>query len=282
MLCQEPGTTRTLAISNISVSNGETVSVTITSPAGFTITGSPQTAVVYKSPVVISLAAISGVVIPVIGATPVTTAINTDQYTGTIAWSPVDNPFAASTEYTANIVLIAKYGFTLTGVTANFFTVAGATATNSANSGNISAKFHRTQCYGDGDAMENAINLSSGTYTYDTTGFTNDYTFGSSTSFGKNMIAPDMLFIIDVPTGKRLIVTANPSSDFDIAIALLSNPSATDVAGNCLKCADDLSVGGTETVIYNNSGALLMQVYLVVDGYTLNDFGIFNLTIDIN
>jgi hypothetical protein len=38
------GTTRTLAISNITVANGETVSVAITSP----ITGSPQTAVVYK------------------------------------------------------------------------------------------------------------------------------------------------------------------------------------------------------------------------------------------
>lgn len=46
------GTTRTLAISNITVANGETVSVEITSPSGFTISGSPQTAVVYKSTVV--------------------------------------------------------------------------------------------------------------------------------------------------------------------------------------------------------------------------------------
>ncbi len=42
------GTTRTLAISNITVANGETVSVAITNPGGFTISGSPQTAVVYK------------------------------------------------------------------------------------------------------------------------------------------------------------------------------------------------------------------------------------------
>ena len=42
------GTTRTLAISNITVGNGETVSVAIASPSGFTLTGSPQTAVVYK------------------------------------------------------------------------------------------------------------------------------------------------------------------------------------------------------------------------------------------
>ncbi len=43
------GTTRTLAISNITVANGETVSVAISNPSGFTLTGSPQTAVVYKT-----------------------------------------------------------------------------------------------------------------------------------------------------------------------------------------------------------------------------------------
>ena len=43
------GTTRTLAISNITVGNGETVSVAIASPSGFTISGSPQTAVVYRA-----------------------------------------------------------------------------------------------------------------------------------------------------------------------------------------------------------------------------------------
>ena len=44
------GLTRTLAISNITIANGETVSVAITSPSGFAITGSPKTAVVYKGP----------------------------------------------------------------------------------------------------------------------------------------------------------------------------------------------------------------------------------------
>ena len=44
------GTTRTLAISDITVGNGETVEVAIASPSGFTISGSPQTAVVYRAP----------------------------------------------------------------------------------------------------------------------------------------------------------------------------------------------------------------------------------------
>ena len=46
------GTTRTLAISAITVANGEAVSVAIASPSGFTISGSPQTAVVYKDTIV--------------------------------------------------------------------------------------------------------------------------------------------------------------------------------------------------------------------------------------
>ena len=42
------GPTRTLALSNITVGNGETISVAIASPNGYSISGSPQTAVVYK------------------------------------------------------------------------------------------------------------------------------------------------------------------------------------------------------------------------------------------
>jgi hypothetical protein len=44
------GTTRSLVISSITVANGGTVSVTISNPSGFTISGSPKTAVVYREP----------------------------------------------------------------------------------------------------------------------------------------------------------------------------------------------------------------------------------------
>ncbi len=43
------GKTRGLAIMNISVVNGAPVYVTINSPAGYSISGSPQTAVVYRA-----------------------------------------------------------------------------------------------------------------------------------------------------------------------------------------------------------------------------------------
>jgi len=138
------GAIRSLAISAITVANGATVSVAVASPAGYTINGSPQTAVVYNAPSAVTLLAIPGVVTPVRGAAPVTTAINTTQYTGTVEWTPAANPFAASTVYTANIVLTAKAGYSLTGVTANSFTVSGATATNAVNSGAVSAVFPAT------------------------------------------------------------------------------------------------------------------------------------------
>jgi len=90
---------------------------------------------------VVDIAAIPGVTAPVVGATPVAAITATAQYTGTVAWSPADATFAASTVYTATITLTAKPGFTFTGVTANFFTVAGATATNLADSGVVTAVF---------------------------------------------------------------------------------------------------------------------------------------------
>jgi hypothetical protein len=92
----------------------------------------------------VTLLVIPGVVTPVRGEAPVTTAINTAQYTGTITWAPDNNPFAEATVYTANIVLTAKAGWTLNGVAANSFTVAGATATNPIDTGTVTAVFPAT------------------------------------------------------------------------------------------------------------------------------------------
>lgn len=113
---------------------------------------------------VVNIANIPDVVTPVRGAVPVTTAIDTAQYTGTIAWSPVDNPFAATTVYTATITLTAKSGYTLTGVTANFFAVAGATTvTNSADSGVVTAVFPATGEVPDIDVVFQSASQSGGT-----------------------------------------------------------------------------------------------------------------------
>lgn len=91
------------------------------------------------------LAAIEGVTPPKNGGVPVATVTETDQYTGAVTWNPADTTFGASQVYTATITLTAKKGYTLEGISANFFTVEGAaTVTNDANAGLIRAVFPAT------------------------------------------------------------------------------------------------------------------------------------------
>jgi uncharacterized repeat protein (TIGR02543 family) len=111
----------------------------------------------YAAPdAVINIAAISGVTPPAYGATPVTAITETDQYTGTVAWSGNPATFAANTAYTATITLTAKTGYTLTGVTEDFFTVANATSvSNDENGGVITAVFPATE-----SAPDTVINIA--------------------------------------------------------------------------------------------------------------------------
>jgi hypothetical protein len=82
------------------------------------------------------------VIAPVVTATPVTTEINSTQYTGTVAWytnggAPfTGGAFAADSIYKARVMLTPKLGYTFEGVAANSFTHMGATATNVANAAN--------------------------------------------------------------------------------------------------------------------------------------------------
>ncbi len=123
---------------------------------------------------VVTISAISWVAVPVRGEAPVTTAIDTEQYSGTITWSPDDNPFSAGTVYTATIVLTVKAGFTFTGVAENFFTVAGAaTVTNAADSGTVTAIFPATSAADAiGVVFQSAVQTGGTTGTADSTGLT--------------------------------------------------------------------------------------------------------------
>jgi len=97
--------------------------------------------------IIVSSKAILGVTPPVSGATAVTTITANNQYQGTVSWSPAldGGKFAPETTYTATITLTARTGFTLEGVEADFFTVAGATDVNNPiNSGVITAVFPAT------------------------------------------------------------------------------------------------------------------------------------------
>jgi|GEM_PF-6901071 len=93
---------------------------------------------------VIDISDILGVIAPVRGATPVTAITDTEQYIGIITWSGTPTAFAANTVYTATVTLTETANYTLTGVAENFFTVSGATATNDADIGIITAVFPKT------------------------------------------------------------------------------------------------------------------------------------------
>ncbi len=90
----------------------------------------------------ITATAIAGVTPPETGSVPVTSIIPGTGYTGTVTWSSSPGTFAGNTVYTATITINPAIGYTLTGVAANQFTIAGAiSATNLANSGVITAVF---------------------------------------------------------------------------------------------------------------------------------------------
>jgi len=93
----------------------------------------------------VNIKEIGGVTVPIAGAAPATKIEETAQYTGTIKWVPNDIQFEDNTQYTATINLTPKEGYTLTGVSANYFVVPEATTViNSASSDTIIAIFPAT------------------------------------------------------------------------------------------------------------------------------------------
>jgi len=103
---------------------------------------------------VINIAAILGVTAPEAGKTPVIEITESEQYGGTVAWTPADETFKNSTVYFAKITLVPIKGYILEGVAADFFTVAGAnTVSNDADSGVITAVFPRTNGTADNPAV---------------------------------------------------------------------------------------------------------------------------------
>jgi fructan beta-fructosidase len=81
---------------------------------------------------------------PVTDETPVSTISNTKEYTAIITWSETPVIFETKKVYTATITIRPKAGYTVIGVPKDYFKVDGATATNNADSGVITAVFPAT------------------------------------------------------------------------------------------------------------------------------------------
>jgi len=147
---------------------------------------------------------------PVTGAVPVTAFADPGgQWDAAITWSPaVSGAFAPAITYTATIAIMPRAGFTLTDVTANFFTINGSapTSANLADAGSFSHTFPATG----GTAQAHPITIVGG---------------GSSHSASPNPAEAGQTVTLAVgtaPTGYQFV---NWTSD-DVAI---TNPTqATD------------------------------------------------------
>ena len=165
----------------------------------------------------INIKAIPGVTVPATGETPIGTITETAQYEGMVTWAPDDIPFRGSTVYTATITLTPKAGFTLSGVTENFFTVAGTTAvTNTVNQGVVTAGFPETAAatlesititspaskltYSIGDTLDITDLVITGTYN-DTT--TRVETISSADISGFDSSAPEVDKILMITFGEK-------------------------------------------------------------------------------
>ena len=142
-----------------------TAIITLTEKPGYTLEGVPEDFFSIEGAVMITNAANSGIIVAVFpqtedlqikriniaeiqglyaifGMPPVAAITPTEQFTGTVTWSPNHSIFARGVVYTAVINLTAVQGYTFKGVEENFFTVTGAiSANNNKDSGIITAVF---------------------------------------------------------------------------------------------------------------------------------------------
>ena len=188
-----------------------TYTITATNATGSTT----QTFSFTVSAAVISVAAIGGVTAPVINAAPVTRVTSANGYTGTVTWSGSPTRFAASTSYTATITLTAAVGYTLTGVSENFFTVAGATSvTHSENSGVITAVFPATESFG----LANRVSITRAFVgTERRTAFSTQPQISVQDSGGNTVTSSDAVITATVSSGGTLIGTTSATASSGVA-----------------------------------------------------------------
>jgi hypothetical protein len=165
--------------------------------------------------------------------------------------------------YTATITLTAKTGYTLTGVTANFFTVAGATSvSNSADSGVVTAVFPATE---DESNTPVAEYLFSGDAS-DTSGNDNDGTVVGATLTTDRFGNTNSAYYFDGDYTDYISVANNNSLQFSDGVTLAIWAKLT--TGGYL-ISKDASNGATNMLLHTSQYGV----------HPSNDFTLFNTTI---
>jgi hypothetical protein len=128
-----------------------------------------------------------------------------------------------------------------------------------------------------------AVTLTSGVpVTGSTQGTGNDYDMGVTPSaacaagfpfMGITYDGPEATYKISVPAGKKLTVTATPTTNWDVALGFVTNCA---MAGPSCVAATDKGYGGQpETLVWTNSGQAAVTVYVLVDSYIPSQYGPF-------
>jgi hypothetical protein len=254
-------------ITNLSHSTTYTFTLTANNAAGPSLASETSTSITTATPppppppepvavapsaptnTVISVAAIAGVTAPITGATPVTTTTAGTGYTGTVTWSGSPATFASATTYTATITLTASSGYTLTGVSENFFTVAGTTSdTNSANSGVVTAVFPATEA---APASKVAITRAS-VGTQRGSAFTTQPQVTVQDSGGSTVTSSSALVTATVSAGGTLVGT-------DTATAVSGVATFTGLGVNG-------TIGTTYTITYTVTGLTVATATITLTG----------------
>ena len=191
---------------------------------------------------VVNLSDIKGVTAPAADAVPAAAITETDQYTGTVTWSPDDAAFAAGKQYTATITLTPKPGYTFAGVPENFFKADGATCTNTADGNVITAVFLAIPASSGGS--------SAPTYPI----FVTDKIENGSVS-----VSPRY-----AERGDTVTITVEPDSGYE-----LETITATDKNGNDLKLTDN---GNGKYIFTMPAGRVDVDATFMEDNSLLNFF----------
>ncbi|MRN53029.1 S-layer homology domain-containing protein [Paenibacillus monticola] len=213
----------------------------------------------------IQLGAIAGVTAPAIGATPVTAVTYSAEYTATVSWSPTATLFVPETAYTATITITPKAGYTLTRVPANFFTIAGATTTNAADSGVVTAEFPATAVLPVTEVPVTTIPIATagiagveapvtGAIPVTTVTYSPEYTATVSWSPTTTLFAQGIAYTatISIIPKAGYTLTGVPANFFNVAGATTTNEANSGVVSAVFSATQPVSTGSTSTTPSNS------------------------------
>jgi hypothetical protein len=98
---------------------------------------------------------------------------------------------------------------------------------------------------------------------------------------GWNYWGLDVIYEVLVPDGSTLDSTMTPPGGVDLGLYLLANCVPDFTSGDCLDGSDDGVGGDPESVSWTNNTGSDATVYVVVDGWNIDQIGPYTLDIDV-